>query len=87
MIQEKIFKELDLLISVKMSPIADNLTKLRGFLNDKQIPLTTQVTPTENLGVVLINILESLDTFLQNYTEIKETWCVTPPSPVLDDEK
>ena len=77
MTQQKIFKELDILIGTKMSPVADNLTKLREFFNEKQIPLSSQVTPTENLGDVLINILESLDTFLKNYKEIKDTWQVT----------
>jgi hypothetical protein len=35
----------------------------------------------------MIEILQKMSAFVDEYKEIKDTWGLTTPNPVLDDEK
>lgn len=85
----KIFKELDILIGVRMNTINQGMIDFKAFLDNNDIPLTAPIKgdSKEDVGTSLITTLEALNKFLTEYKEIKDTWCVTPPSPALDDEK
>ena len=89
MSNKKIFRELDLLISVRMTTSNKALIKIKEFLDNNNLPLNTPIggTSEENIGDALLEILGALDQFLKEYLDIKDTWCVTTPSPALDDEK
>ena len=86
---EKIFREMDILIGVRMTTVNQGLEEIRKCLHNNNIPLTTPVGGESNddIGSSLIKVLEALHQFLKEYTDTKDTWCVTPPSLVLDDEK
>lgn len=95
MTQKIIFDHMDDLILNKLMQVNLGLGDIADFLKEKNISLNTKTrqplsgeNPDEiQVGDVLIRIALSLQTFLKEYKEIKDTWCVTPPSPVLDDEK
>jgi hypothetical protein len=85
----KIFNELDILIGVRMNTVNQGMVDIKAFLDNNNIPLVTPIgrDSDKTIGGSLIATLEALDQFLREYIDTKDTWCVTPPSPVLDDEK
>jgi hypothetical protein len=76
---QRIFKDVSLLIGVRMSTINQGMTDVKAFLDNNNIPITTPVggDSKDNIGDVLINTLAALDQFLREYKELKETWCLT----------
>jgi hypothetical protein len=76
---EKVFKELDILIGVRMTTVNQGLEDIRKCLNNNDISLTIPVggESKDDMGSSLIKVLESLDQFLREYMEIKDTWQVT----------
>lgn len=76
---EKIFKEIDLLLVVRMSRINSSLETIREFLDENDIPLATPVggESDKKIGDVLIETLGALNQFLYEYKGIKETWRLT----------
>jgi hypothetical protein len=76
---QRIFKDVSLLIGVRMSTINQGMTDIKAFLDNNNIPITTPVggDSKDNIGDVLINTLAALDQFLREYKELKETWCLT----------
>ena len=90
MTQDKIFNELNGLIGAKMLEAHDGMHTIREFLDYHSIPLSAKVSnadDAEYIGDVLIRTLKALSEFLTEYRDIKDTWVVTDPSLVLDDEK
>jgi len=77
MTQNKIFKEIDLLLNVKLSSVTQDLSKFKEFLESQNIALATQANEDERVGDILINMLNSINTLLVDYKEIKDTWQVT----------
>ena len=70
--------------------VIDHLKKMHVLMEDltENIPtkLSTKVGNKE-LGIHFIEIVTEMDKFLKEYKSLKDTWGVTAPSPVLDDEK
>ena len=96
MTNKKIFDDLDHLIGNKMMVVNMSIQDIAGFLNQKKIPLTSKMrqpltgedeSDIQCIGDVLIRSAKALTQFLAEYRELKDTWGVTSPSPVLDDEK
>lgn len=76
---QRIFKDVSLLIGVRMSTINQGMIDIKDFLDNNNIPLTTPIggDSKDNIGDALINTLAALDQFLREYKELKETWCLT----------
>ena len=94
--QQKLFAEFDHLIGNDMMVLNLGLQDIADFLEAKNISLDTKMREplpgekledVEDIGNVIIRMASTLKDFLSEYQEIKDTWCVTPPSPILDDEK
>ena len=70
--------------------VIGHLNNMHTLMQDltENIPtkLSTKVGDKE-LGVHFIEIITEIDKFLKDYKSLKDTWGVTAPSPVLDDEK
>lgn len=93
---QKLFAELDHLIGNDMMVLNLGLQDVADFLESHNIDLDTEMREPlygekpediQVIGDVLIRMALTLKDFLAEYQEIKETWGVTTPSPVLDDEK
>lgn len=80
MVEKKLFNEMDLLISVKMEVINKELSEVRQFLEDQNIPFSTLTSSNEKIGEVLLTALKSLGSFLVEYNRIKETWQYNAPA-------
>lgn len=76
---QRIFKDVSLLIGVRMSAVNKGMVDIKAFLDNNNIPLTTPIggDSKDNIGDALISTLAALDQFLTEYKEIKDTWCVT----------
>jgi hypothetical protein len=79
LMSQRIFKDVSLLIGVRMSTINQGMIDIKDFLDNNNIPLTTPIggDSKDNIGDALINTLAALDQFLREYKELKETWCLT----------
>jgi hypothetical protein len=84
---EKMFYDLD----VKLFNMLQNVTVLIGELKtgmDKNnISVALPIGDKRVLGEPLIEMMEKLSVFIDEYKDLKDTWGVTTPSPGLDDEK
>jgi hypothetical protein len=75
---EKIFKEMDLLLVVRMSKINSGLETVTKFLENNDIRYTTPVggDSDKKIGDVLVETLGALNQFFREYKDLKDTWQV-----------
>lgn len=75
---EKIFREIDILNAHTLTQLTDNIIKVKRFLYHNDIKLSTEIgSNNEKIGEVLINSLDTISHHLKKYDEIKDTWQVT----------
>ncbi len=86
MVQEKIFSDIDHILSDKLMKVNLSLMDVKDFLEEKNIPLDTKIRqPLEgedsdnikSIYDVLQTAAKSLAYLLRVYRELKETWQVT----------
>ena len=79
----RIFIDMDELMLKHVSGLTN---KMKDLTDNIKVKLSTKVGD-KDLGIHFIEIISQIDSLLKDYKELKDTWCVTPPSPALDDEK
>lgn len=84
----RIFIDTDQLILNHLNKMTLAVKDFNDGLNHSDIKLSRKIGENNiEIGEYLISVVNTMDKFLQDYRSLKDTWCVTSPSPVLDDEK
>jgi hypothetical protein len=76
---EKIFREIDILLLIRMSKINSGLETVTKFLENNDIGLSTPVggDSEKRIGDVLVDTLKELNQFFREYKDVKDTWQLT----------
>jgi len=84
----RIFIDTDQLILNHLNKMTLTIKKFNDSLSYSGIKLSREIgEDKKELGDYLLSVVHTMDEFLSEYRDIKDTWGVTAPSSVLNDEK
>ena len=84
----RIFIDTDQLVLDHLNKMTLTVKEFNDSLGHSKINLSKKIGENnKEIGEYLISVVNTMDKFLKDYKSLKDTWGVTSPSPVLDDEK
>ena len=83
----KLFYEIDMKLFTMLLNVTTLINEVKGGMEANNISSALPIGEKRYLAEPMIEILQKMSAFVDEYKEIKDTWGLTTPSPVLDDEK
>jgi hypothetical protein len=84
---EKMFYDLDTKLFNMLQNVTVLIGELKTGMDKNNISVALPISDKRVLGEPLIEMMEKLSVFIDEYKDLKDTWGVTTPSSTLNDEK
>jgi hypothetical protein len=84
---ERLFLDIDMKLYPMLEKVVVHLKEIKEGMNKNDLSVSALIGENRHMAEPMIEMMNNINKFMDEYKEIKDTWGVTAPSSVLNDEK